>query len=133
MRVYVSSTFKDLQAHREAAIYILRQLGHQVVTMEDYTATEAPPLRKVLGDVQSCEVFIGIYAWRYGHVPKTKNSFEGALLDAGTFKDATQGKTSITEYEYLQAKASGLSVLLFLLDEQTPWPPHLIDAFGSRS
>lgn len=133
MRVYVSSTFEDLRGHRDAAIHALRQLGHHVVAMEDYTATEAPPLRKVLEDVQSCEAFVGIYAWRYGHVPKTNGAFVGAELNAEAFAGATPGKTSITEYEYLQAKASRLSILVFLLDEQTPWPPPLIDAFARRS
>ena len=132
MRVYVSSTFEDLRAHRDMAIHVLRQLGHQVVAMEDYTATGAPPLRKVLEDVRSCGAFVGIYAWRYGYVPKSDSAFDGAPLNAKAFRSAGRGKTSITEYEYLQAKASDLPILVFLLDEQTPWPPSLIDGFGGR-
>jgi len=42
MRIFVSSTFEDLREHREAAIRGLRQLGHDVVAMEDFTAMSAP-------------------------------------------------------------------------------------------
>jgi hypothetical protein len=40
--------------------------------------------------------------------------------------------TSITHYEYLQAKASGLDILAFLLDEGFGWPPHMIDGFAAK-
>lgn len=125
MRVYVSSTFEDLKEYREAVIRILRQLGHEVVAMEDYVAASALPLEKVLDDVRSCNIYIGIFAWRYGYIPTT---FQTDQLPPG----AVSGQTSITECEYLQAKASNLSVLAFLLDERAPWPPHLIDAFAGE-
>ena len=35
MRIFVSSSFEDLREHRAAAIRALRQLGHEVVAMED--------------------------------------------------------------------------------------------------
>jgi hypothetical protein len=39
------------------------------------------------------------------------------------------GQTSITHYEYLRALERHLPVMAFLLDEQFPWPPQLIDGF----
>ena len=53
MKVYVSSTFVDLKRYRDAAIRILRQLGHEVVAMEDYTSDSAIPLKKVLKDIKA--------------------------------------------------------------------------------
>src|SRR5262245_17774852 len=72
MRVFVSSSFEDLREHRAAAIRVLRQLGHDVVAMEDMTAGSATPLIKVLEMVDRSEAYVGIFAWRYGYVPKAK-------------------------------------------------------------
>ena len=44
---------------------------------------------------------------------------------------ATPGETSITHYEYLHAVERGLPIIAFLLDEQYPWPPQLIDGFDA--
>jgi hypothetical protein len=134
MKVYVSSTFVDLQEYRAAAIRMLRQLGHEVTAMEDYVADSAIPLKKVLDDVQSCDAYVGIFAWRYGYVPGAPDIPGGppeppppdlVLPDPTRYGDA-----SITEWEYLQAKKDeNRPVLAFLLDEGVPWPPHLIDGF----
>jgi hypothetical protein len=127
MRIFVSSTFDDLREYRAAAIRVLRQLGHEVVAMEDFVAGGAFPLNRVLDDVKRCDVYVGIFAWRYGFVPK----FENVSLPAPAIAGADPMKTSITHYEYLQAKASGLEILAFLLDENCAWPPHLVDGFAS--
>lgn len=69
MRIFVSSSFEDLREHRAAAIRILRQLGHQVLAMEDMLAGSATPLAKVIDMVDRSEAYLGVFAWRYGHVP----------------------------------------------------------------
>jgi hypothetical protein len=117
MRVYISSTFEDLREHRLAATQVLRQLGHEVVAMEDYVAESSVPLGKVLPDVEAADVVVEIVAWRYGYIPQVGPTVPGA----------TAGKTSITEYEYRKAVETKKPVLAFLLDERAPWPAHLID------
>lgn len=117
MRVYVSSTFEDLRAHRDAVVAILRQLGHEVAAMEDYVAEAERPLSKVLDDVAASDVYVGIFAWRYGYVPDTGPQVEGAV----------PGETSITEYEYRKAVESKKPVLVFMLSERAAWPVILID------
>ena len=47
-RVFVSSTFQDLKEYRQAVYVALRRLGHQSVAMEDYAATDRPPLERSL-------------------------------------------------------------------------------------
>jgi hypothetical protein len=74
-----------------------------VIAMEDYVATDERPLDKCLADVASCDIYIGIFAWRYGYVPPGQ-------------------ERSITELEYRQAGQSSLERLTFLLDEDAPWP-----------
>src|SRR5438874_786088 len=119
MRVFVSSSFEDLRDHRAAAIRVLRQLGHDVVAMEDLVAGAAVPLKRVLEDVKRCDVYVGIFAWRYGFVPKVSAD---ASMNPPAVQGAVPGGTSITHYEYLQGKALGLEILAFLLDESYPWP-----------
>ena len=46
-RIYVSSTFVDLEEHRAKLIETLRQLGHDVVAMENYVAENQIPLENV--------------------------------------------------------------------------------------
>ncbi|MET0026390.1 MAG: DUF4062 domain-containing protein [Candidatus Thiodiazotropha sp.] len=123
MRIYISSTFEDLAEYRSAATQILRQLGHEVVAMEDYVAETAVPLNKVLKDVASCDAFVSIVAWRYGYVPAT---------GPADITDAIPGVTSITEYEYRKAVQAGKKILPFLLDERTSWPTPYIDGIGNQ-
>ncbi len=146
MRIFVSSSFEDLREHRAAAIRVLRQLGHEVVAMEDMVAGPAAPLNKVLEMVDRSEAYLGLFAWRYGYVPGSASSSSRRaakrVAEPGTTKsvdelpdvtDATYGKTSITHYEYLRAKQRKLPILAFLLDENVPLPPGLVDGFdGSR-
>jgi len=70
MRIFVSSSFEDLREHRASAIRILRQLGHEVIAMEEMTAGSLAPLTKVLEMVDRSEAYVGIFAWRYGYAPQ---------------------------------------------------------------
>lgn len=129
VRIFVSSSFEDLKEHRAAVIRVLRQLGHEVLAMEDLTAASAAPLSKVLEMVDRSEAYVGVFAWRYGYVPG-----QGATVtpvQVPQVKGATVGETSITHYEYLRALERNLPVMAFLLDEQYPWPPQLIDGFDT--
>lgn len=127
MRIFVSSTFEDLTEHRAAAIRVLRQLGHEVVVMEDMVAGDAAPLHKVIEMVDRCEVYVGIFAWRYGFVPPAGGGPGAARVPVAAVPHAVPGQTSITHYEYLRARQRDLPVLAFLLEERAPWPPYLID------
>jgi hypothetical protein len=132
MRVFVSSSFEDLREHRAAAIRVLRQLGHEVLAMEDMIAGSAPPLAKVLEMVDRSEAYVGIFAWRYGYViagtaePNPPMAIKIPVLDG-----AVEGETSITHYEYLRAVQRKLPAMAFLLDEHYPWPPQFIDGFDN--
>lgn len=103
---YLSSTFQDLQECREKVSQTLRQMGHTVVSMEDYTADSRPPLKKVLADINGCDAYIGIFARRYGYVPKEGNP----------------KKLSITELEYLEAVRLKKKLLIFILTKDASWP-----------
>jgi len=111
-KIYLSATYTDLKAYREAVYRILRMLRHDVIGMEDYVATDAYPLHKCLADVAGCDVYVGLVGWRYGYVPDRDNP----------------ARQSITELEYRQAGESGLPRLLFLADKNASWPDEFRDA-----
>jgi hypothetical protein len=107
-KVYVSATFRDLQECRAAVQLALRRLRVDDVAMESYVAEDRRPLERCLADVSECDVYVGIFAWRYGFIP------------AGYHK-------SITELEYRQALDDKKPCLIFLLDEDAPWRRAYVD------
>jgi hypothetical protein len=111
LRIYLSSTFEDLQKHRESVYSALRALRHDVIAMEDYVAADRRPLDQCLADVRSADVYIGLIAWRYGYVPGAGNP---------------EGR-SITELELQEAKRCGKPSLIFILSPKAPWPPAMMD------
>jgi hypothetical protein len=132
VRIFVSSTFEDLREHRGAAIRVLRQLGHEVLAMEDLVAASAAPLMKVIEMIDRSDAYVGIFAWRYGYVPGRDTS-PAPQTQGPPVKDAKWGETSITHYEYLRALERKLPVMAFLLDERCAWPPQLIDGFDTTN
>ena len=99
LKIYISSTFEDLKDFRRRVYDQLRSLRHDVIAMEDYVAADERPLDKCLRDVREADVYVGLFAWRYGYVPRKGNP----------------KRKSVTELEYLEAKAHGKPCLLFLL------------------
>jgi hypothetical protein len=67
--------------------------------MEYYVAEDRRSLEKCINDVANCDLYIGIFAWRYGYVPP------------GRCK-------SITELEYCHAINMGRDCLIFLRSEK---------------
>ena|SRR6516164_9568848 len=65
-RVYVSSTSKDLQPFREAVRNALHTMKQNVAAMEYYVAESGCPIDVCIKDVQGCDIYVGIFAWRYG-------------------------------------------------------------------
>jgi hypothetical protein len=125
MKIYLSSTYKDLLQPRQAVAAVLRRMGHQPIGMEEYVAEGIRPLSRCLEDVRKCDAFIGILAWRYGYVP-TDAGEATTVFPAGT----TLGETSITEFEYREAVASKKQPLMFLLDPQADWSANSFDAIS---
>ncbi|MBF0563903.1 MAG: tetratricopeptide repeat protein [Nitrospirae bacterium] len=103
LRVYVSSTSDDLEEYRVAVIAALRKMKTiKPVGMEDYVSGGRPPIKKCLDDVSKCDIYVGIFAWRYGSIPRGY-------------------KKSFTELEYSKAVGVGIPPLIFLLNEKFDW------------
>lgn len=108
VNIFISSTYNDLKGYREKVSSVVRKMNHSDIAMEYFVAEDKRPLDKCLEEVSSCDLYIGIFAWRYGSVPIEKEK-------------------SITELEYRKARDSEKPCLIFLLKEDEPWSPIIID------
>jgi hypothetical protein len=116
--IYVSSTYKDLTDYRDAVFRAIRKVRrYNIVGMEDYGAKDQCTVARCQEDVAVCDMYVGIFAWRYGFIPEDDNP----------------ERKSITELEYCKARSEGKTCLIFLLDESVPWPPHLMDFYTGEN
>jgi len=67
--VYVSSTYEGLKDHRKAVDLAVSRLGHEVRAMETYVA--------------ACDIYVGVFAWRYGVVPEDGNAHGQSITELG--------------------------------------------------
>jgi HEAT repeat protein len=104
--VYVSATSLDLPRHREAVRQAIRRAD--CAPVESYSADTRAPLEKCLDDVENSDIYVGIFAYRYGHIPPGES-------------------LSITELEYRKAIELGKPCLIFVLHEDALWAPRLVD------
>ncbi|MEM7305664.1 MAG: DUF4062 domain-containing protein [Planctomycetota bacterium] len=111
-RVFVSSTYRDLERHREAVTRVLKRMKLEFSAMEFFGSRgdEAEPVCEE--EIAACDLFVGIYAWRYGWRPEP-------------------GEASITEREFDYAGAQGKARLCYVVEDTHPWPPPQIDSADS--
>jgi hypothetical protein len=115
MKVFISSTYKDLIDYRAKAILAVEGTSYQASKMEVFGARSEEPLTACLKEIEECEIFIGIYALRYGFVP------DGSDI-------------SITEMEYAHAKKLDKKIYCFILDEENqPWLKKWIEGEPGKS
>ena len=114
MKAFLSSTYIDLIEHRKFAIEALERLGQDVGRMEVFGARPQEPTMACLSEIEGCDVFIGIYAHRYGHIP-------------------SDSQISITEAEYNYAVELKKPMFCFMVNEEYPWPPKMIDEHPIKS
>ncbi|MCZ6676345.1 MAG: DUF4062 domain-containing protein, partial [Candidatus Poribacteria bacterium] len=108
MKIFISSTFVDLKDYRNKAAETVIQYKCQVLAMEYFGAQPEEPKTVCDREIEECEIFIGIYAHRYGFMPPGE-------------------KKSITRLEYELARKLGKDCLCFIVNDNHPWPPKLIE------
>ncbi|MDQ1354878.1 MAG: hypothetical protein QG657_5187, partial [Acidobacteriota bacterium] len=108
MKVFISSTRKDLAEYRDKAIELVLRHKCEPLAMEFFNAQTDDATTVCEGEIRECDVFIGIYAHRYGFVP--------------------DGETkSITQLEYEMAKDLKKPCLCFIVEENHPWNPKFFE------
>jgi tetratricopeptide (TPR) repeat protein len=115
--VFISSTQVDLVQYRAIVAHVILGLGMKPVWMEEFPSTAATPIEVCRKKVQDCHLFIGIYAHRYGFIPKDE-----------FVPDGEKGKNrSISEMEYDWAKEAGIPTRIFVVNESYGWPDEWRD------
>ncbi len=69
MKVFLSSTYEDLQAHRELVQSVITDYELTFLGMEKFGAAPHPPLEVCLDGIEKCDVVICMLGTRYGHKP----------------------------------------------------------------
>jgi tetratricopeptide (TPR) repeat protein len=106
MKVFVSSTTKDLEEARKKVCEQLLKLDMQPVSMDSYVSDQRPPMQLDDDKVKECDAFVIIVGHLYGSCPKGEEK-------------------SFTELEYEVAVASGMDVYPFLASDKFPLSPNL--------
>ena len=101
IRVFISSTWKDLQPERKSIEAVLGRMQDTTFAgMEYFGSQPGTPIEVSLSEIDRSDIYIGIFGHRYG--------------------------SGITEAEYRRAEESELPCLIYLKDENVPvLPTHL--------
>jgi formylglycine-generating enzyme required for sulfatase activity len=102
--VFISSTYDDLIDYRTAVTEAILALGLFPSGMENWPLRDENAIELCQRKIDEAEVFVGIYAYRYGWTP-----------------DGYDGK-SITELEYDWATERKIPRLRFIMADTQPWP-----------
>jgi hypothetical protein len=108
LKVFLSSTYLDLKDYRQAAIEVVNRYQCAPLAMEFFGAQPEEPAKVCDKEVAACDIFVGIYAHRFGFVPKGK-------------------KASITQQEYELAKRLNKPCFCFIISPEHAWPPAFIE------
>ena len=101
-RVFISSTFTDLEDIRKEVILGIKKAGHYPVSMEDFPAI-ATPKDMIMAEISVCDAYVLIVGSKYGSIDSETN-------------------LSYTEWEYDYAVEKGLPIYTMMLSND------LIDA-----
>ena len=105
----ISSTFRDLEDYRQQVRDACDRAGFAPREMMEHSnAKTIDAVQSSLQMVDNATVYIGVFAHRYGDVP------EGST-------------TSITEMEYERAVAANKLRLIFVMDDNHPVPPKMVE------
>ena len=97
--IFISSTFQDLQPHRNQIWKVLQDFDVNITGMEAFGARKSTPLQTCIEEIEESDIYIGIVSMCYGSI------------------DELSGK-SYTQLEYEKAKEKGLEILIYLIDER---------------
>ena len=123
-RVFISHT-SELREYPEGQSYVaaveraVSAVGHVIVDMADFPATDQPAAQVCVDRVRGCDVYVGVLGIRYGSPVRDKP------------------EVSYTELEFDTATAAGLPRLVFLLDTHAadvgiPLQELVDNKFGAR-
>ncbi|MGH9845005.1 MAG: DUF4062 domain-containing protein [Blastocatellia bacterium] len=99
--VMISSTARDLPEHRKETMDACLRQGMFPVMMEHLPASDAEAIGASLKMVDDADIYLGVFAYRYGYVPKGHD-------------------ISVTEMEYNCAVERNIPRLIFVMGKDHP-------------
>ncbi|GEM_PF-3568733 len=102
LKVFVGSTFSDLGEFRQEALNAIVGCRYLPIMMEHFPSMDKTAVEGCLEEVRSSDIYIGIFAHRYGYCPN------------GSMK-------SITELEFEEARKHNKPVFCFVVDDSVEW------------
>ena len=106
-QIFVSSTYVDLREERNEVIKACLNMGHIPVGMEMFNAADEEQWQVITRTIDQCDYYVVIVAHRYG--------------------STTPDGMSFTEKEYDYARAQGIPILGFIIDDGAAWPRDLME------
>src|SRR5687767_4615174 len=100
-KVMISSTARDLPTHRKEVMDACLRQGMFPMMMEHLPASDAEAISASIRMVDDAEIYVGVFAHRYGYVPKGH-------------------EISVTEMEYNRAVERKIPRLIFVMDKTHP-------------
>jgi hypothetical protein len=113
LRVFVSSTSRDLQQHRKVVSDVILEQRWHPVMMEHFGTSTASTLEECLREVRNCDLVLLLMAFHRGWVP--------------TLEQGGSGHRSVTAMEIDEARRRGIPVRALLARESWPgslWEDH---------
>lgn len=104
LKVMISSTARDLPEHRKELVEACLRQDAFPLRMEDLPANSDEAAAASIKMVEGADIYIGVFANRYGYVPKANNPTE----------------ISVTEMEYNRAVERKIERLIFIMDKSHP-------------
>lgn len=118
LSIFLSSTSKDLEHYRDQLADTIVQLGMYPITMQAFTPTGDNPVQMSYNYLQEADVFVGIYANRYGYIPDSDVSY----TTADGAQRQPDGETGITHMEYQWAREREIPLLLYVMENAETQP-----------
>lgn len=107
-KVFISSTYSDLIPYRERVWDTMKNQGVKLLGMEKFGARKSAPLETCLEEVEKCDIYVGIIAYRYGSIHEDTDK-------------------SFTQLEYERAVALDKEILIYFLDDEVQFPIKYVD------
>lgn len=104
LKVMISSTARDLPEHRKEVMDGCLRQGMFPSMMEHLPANDFEAISASLKLVDEAEIYVGVFAHRYGYVPRQNNPQQ----------------ISVTEMEYNRAVDRKIPRLIFVMDKTHP-------------
>ena len=108
--IFLSAVSREFKSYRDQLAHSLTRRGFSVRVQEDFTVKDGSLLQKLDAYIQQCDSVICLIGKRFG--------WEPTRLEAEAFSNASSGRHSYTQWEFILAQHYGKRVYVFVPDSE---------------